>query len=64
MDWDVCPVREGDDGLPDVANEAVGGARESTTIEAQSTFGNTVSTVDASRSRATRMRMLSKKRPG
>ena len=31
---------------------------------AQSMFGNTVSTVAASRSRATRMGMLSKKRPG
>lgn len=26
MDRDVCPPREGDDGLPDVPNEAVGGA--------------------------------------
>jgi hypothetical protein len=37
--------------LPAVANEAVGGrAASATAIEAQSTFGNTVSTVAASRS--------------
>jgi hypothetical protein len=52
---DVCPAPEGDDGLPAVANEAVGGrAASATAIEAQSTFGNTVSTVAATRSRANR----------
>ena len=41
MDRDVCPAREGEDVIPAVANEAVGGARASATaIEAQSTFGN------------------------
>jgi hypothetical protein len=60
----ICPAREGDDGLPDVANEAVGGARASTAIEAQSTFGNTVSTVAASRSRADEDGYVVEKRPG
>jgi hypothetical protein len=65
MNRDVCAAPEGDDGLPAVANEAVGGrAASATAIEAQSTFGNTVSTVAASRSRATSMGILSKKRPG
>ena len=65
MNRDVCAAPEGDYGLHAVANEAVGGrAASATAIEAQSTFGNTVSTVAASRSRATSMGMLSKKRPG
>jgi hypothetical protein len=40
MNRDVCAAPEGDDGLPAVANEAVGGrAASATAIEAQSTFG-------------------------
>ena len=50
-----CPVRrKATMGYPDVAVEAVG--TEATTNEAQSTFGNTESTVAASRSQTATMR--------
>ena len=67
MNRDVRPAGEGDDGLSAVADEPVGGrddAVERGWIEARSTFGNTASTVAPSRSRATRMGMFSKNRPG